>query len=58
MRGGGGWAGAPAKARPVVNAAAHYVTCAPGGEGAVREVVELILKAQSFWEEILKHYEA
>lgn len=30
--------------------AAHYVTQANGGEGAVREVVELILKAQRKWE--------
>jgi 3-deoxy-D-manno-octulosonate 8-phosphate phosphatase (KDO 8-P phosphatase) len=29
----------------------HYVTRAPGGEGAAREVVELILKAQGRWEE-------
>jgi 3-deoxy-D-manno-octulosonate 8-phosphate phosphatase (KDO 8-P phosphatase) len=28
-----------------------------GGEGAVREVVELILKAQNHWQDILKHYE-
>jgi 3-deoxy-D-manno-octulosonate 8-phosphate phosphatase KdsC-like HAD superfamily phosphatase len=28
-----------------------------GVEGAVREVVELILKAQDKWGEILKHYE-
>jgi 3-deoxy-D-manno-octulosonate 8-phosphate phosphatase (KDO 8-P phosphatase) len=30
-------------------AAAHYVTLAPGGRGAVREVVELILRAQGRW---------
>jgi 3-deoxy-D-manno-octulosonate 8-phosphate phosphatase (KDO 8-P phosphatase) len=36
---------------------AHYVNEAVGGEGAVREVVELILKAQDKWGEILKHYE-
>jgi 3-deoxy-D-manno-octulosonate 8-phosphate phosphatase KdsC-like HAD superfamily phosphatase len=33
------------------------VTRAPGGDGAVREAIELILKAQGLWEEILKHYE-
>ena len=27
------------------------------GDGAVREVVELLLKAQGKWPEILKHYE-
>jgi 3-deoxy-D-manno-octulosonate 8-phosphate phosphatase (KDO 8-P phosphatase) len=30
-------------------AAAHYVTRAPGGRGAVREVVELILRCQGKW---------
>jgi 3-deoxy-D-manno-octulosonate 8-phosphate phosphatase (KDO 8-P phosphatase) len=34
-------------------AAAHHVTQANGGHGAVREVVELILKAQNRWEKIV-----
>ncbi len=29
---------------------AHYITAKPGGRGAVREVVEMILKAQGHWE--------
>lgn len=33
-----------------------YVTKSPGGGGAVREVVEKILKAQGKWEKILKRY--
>ena len=32
-----------------VKRAAHYVTTRPGGFGAVREVIELILKAQGKW---------
>jgi 3-deoxy-D-manno-octulosonate 8-phosphate phosphatase (KDO 8-P phosphatase) len=52
-----GFAVAPANARPEVKAAAHYVTTAPGGKGAVREAIEVILKAQGLWGEILKHYE-
>jgi 3-deoxy-D-manno-octulosonate 8-phosphate phosphatase (KDO 8-P phosphatase) len=52
-----GLAIATANARPEVKRAAHYVTQAPGGEGAVREVIELLLKAQKRWHEILKHYE-
>jgi 3-deoxy-D-manno-octulosonate 8-phosphate phosphatase (KDO 8-P phosphatase) len=32
-----------------VKKAAHYVTVARGGEGAVREVVELILRAKGKW---------
>jgi 3-deoxy-D-manno-octulosonate 8-phosphate phosphatase (KDO 8-P phosphatase) len=36
-----------------VREAAVYVTKAPGGRGAVREVAELILKAQDKWQMIL-----
>ena len=36
--------------------AAHYVTTAHGGRGAVREVVELILKAQGRWDDVLQKY--
>ena len=35
---------------------AHYVTRAPGGHGAVREVVELILKAQQKWNRLVADY--
>jgi len=53
-----GLAIATANAREEVKHAAHYVTQAAGGRGAVREVAELLLKAQNRWEEILKHYQA
>ena len=33
--------------------AAHYVTTLDGGKGAVREVIELILKAQGLWDELV-----
>lgn len=36
--------------------AAHYITQAPGGAGAVREVIELILKAQGIWQEIVDEH--
>jgi 3-deoxy-D-manno-octulosonate 8-phosphate phosphatase (KDO 8-P phosphatase) len=52
-----GFAVAVANARPEVKRAAHYVTEATGGSGAVREVVELLLKAQGKWPEIAKKYE-
>ena len=42
----------PADGEEEVKAAAHYVTKRPGGFGAVREVCNLILKAQGHWEEI------
>ncbi len=35
---------------------AHYVTELPGGDGAVREVVEMILKAQNKWEALVRHF--
>ncbi|HID07729.1 MAG TPA: 3-deoxy-D-manno-octulosonate 8-phosphate phosphatase [Armatimonadetes bacterium] len=40
---------AVANARDEVKQLADYVTECPGGRGAVREVVELILKAQGLW---------
>ncbi len=52
-----GFAIATANARPEVKAIAHHVTSAPGGQGAVREVVELLLRAQGLWQQILQHYE-
>ena len=36
--------------------AAAYVTLARGGGGAVREVVELILKAQRRWDDVIQGY--
>jgi 3-deoxy-D-manno-octulosonate 8-phosphate phosphatase (KDO 8-P phosphatase) len=47
---------AVADAVPETRAAAHYVTELPGGHGAVREVTELILKAQGRWSELMKRY--
>jgi 3-deoxy-D-manno-octulosonate 8-phosphate phosphatase (KDO 8-P phosphatase) len=41
-----GFAVAVANAAESVKAAAHYVTRAPGGHGAVREFCELVLRAQ------------
>lgn len=55
------WAGlgvAVANATTDVREAAHHVTRLPGGEGAVREALELILRTQRRWDELLRHYEA
>jgi 3-deoxy-D-manno-octulosonate 8-phosphate phosphatase (KDO 8-P phosphatase) len=46
-----GLAVAVADAVPELKAISHYVTQAPGGRGAAREVIELVLKAQGRWEE-------
>lgn len=48
---------APANARPEVKRCAMYVTEKSGGQGAVREVVELLLKAQGHWDDLLRKYE-
>ena len=40
-----------------IKRAAHYVTKKKGGGGAVRETIELILKAQGKWQGVLARYE-
>ena len=52
-----GFSIAVANAREEVKREAHYVTEATGGNGAGREVIELILDAWGFWSEILEKYE-
>jgi 3-deoxy-D-manno-octulosonate 8-phosphate phosphatase (KDO 8-P phosphatase) len=48
---------AVANARPDVKSAAHFITEARGGQGAVREAIEMILQAQGLWEQLLEKYE-
>ncbi len=43
-------------ARREVRPYADYVTQAKGGRGAIREVCELLLKAQGLWEELTRAY--
>lgn len=43
----------PADAADEVRAAVHHVTRAQGGRGAVREAVELILKHQGIWDDLI-----
>ncbi len=47
---------AVADAAEEVKAAADYTTKTPGGKGAIREVVELILKAKKVWNDIIQTY--
>lgn len=47
-----GLSACPADASPEVLESVHYVAGAPGGRGAVREVVELLLKRQGLWESV------
>jgi 3-deoxy-D-manno-octulosonate 8-phosphate phosphatase (KDO 8-P phosphatase) len=51
-----GLAVAPANARPEVRAAAHFVTKARGGDGAFRELAQILLSAQGKWPSILARY--
>jgi 3-deoxy-D-manno-octulosonate 8-phosphate phosphatase (KDO 8-P phosphatase) len=48
---------AVANASQEVASRAAYVTRVPGGQGAIREVVELILRAQGKWDAALKEFE-
>lgn len=56
-----GWKIAVSSASRDVKAHADYITQQPGGGGAVREVIELILESQGKWtaavEEYLRHLE-
>lgn len=49
-----GFSVAVSNAREDVKAVSDYVTVAPGGRGAVREVIDLILKRQNRYNEILQ----
>jgi len=51
-----GFAVAVADASEYLFDVAHYVTLAPGGRGAVREVAELILGVQNKWKEVMRIY--
>ena len=51
-----GLAIAVSNARSEVKREAHYVTPHGGGEGALRDAVEFILKAQDKWKKVLESY--
>ena len=51
-----GFAVAVPNAVEEIKTASHYCTQRPGGRGAVREVIDLILKAKGLWQEALKPY--
>ena len=53
-----GLAVAVGDAVPEAKAAAHVVTKAVGGRGAVREAIEMILRAQDKWQSFVEHYAA
>jgi 3-deoxy-D-manno-octulosonate 8-phosphate phosphatase (KDO 8-P phosphatase) len=51
-----GFAVAVANARAEVKRDAHYVTPHSGGDGALRDAVEYILKAQGKWKQVVTSY--
>ena len=51
-----GFSVAVANAVDEVKSCAHYITSRPGGSGAVREVIEYILKNTGKWTELMKRY--
>jgi|SRR5581483_7413198 len=51
-----GLAVAVADACGEARAAAHYVTRAKGGRGAVRETIEWLLRAQGRWQEVIERF--
>jgi 3-deoxy-D-manno-octulosonate 8-phosphate phosphatase (KDO 8-P phosphatase) len=53
-----GLAVAVADACAEVRAEAHCITRTPGGRGAVREVIELILRCQGRWQPVVERYRA
>jgi 3-deoxy-D-manno-octulosonate 8-phosphate phosphatase (KDO 8-P phosphatase) len=53
-----GLSAAPSDAAPEVRSRVHWVSGRKGGDGAARELIELVLRAQGKWEPILAAYVA
>ena len=51
------FAAAPADAAEDVRTRVHWVSASGGGRGAVREMIEFVLKAQSRWDDVLRFAE-
>jgi 3-deoxy-D-manno-octulosonate 8-phosphate phosphatase (KDO 8-P phosphatase) len=51
-----GLAAAPADAVRDVRERAHWISSVGAGNGAARELLELILRAQNLWEDVLSSY--
>lgn len=51
-----GLSAAPADAIEEVRARVDWVSQAPGGRGAVRDLIELVLRAQQRWDDVLQQY--
>lgn len=51
-----GWAVAVSNGHPEVKKICHYVTQRGGGRGAVREAIEVVIKSQGKWKEVLEKF--
>jgi 3-deoxy-D-manno-octulosonate 8-phosphate phosphatase (KDO 8-P phosphatase) len=51
-----GLSAAPADAAPEVRARVDWVATAGGGRGAVRELIEFVLRAQQRWDDVTREY--
>ncbi len=51
-----GLAIAVANARDEVKSEAHYLTPHAGGDGALRDAIEFVLKAQGKWQQVVEEY--
>jgi 3-deoxy-D-manno-octulosonate 8-phosphate phosphatase (KDO 8-P phosphatase) len=52
-----GFAAAVADAQELVKKTAHYITRNKGGDGAVREICDMLLLAQGYWPEVAARYD-
>ena len=53
-----GLSAAPADAAPAVRASVDWVSPSGGGRGAARELIELVLRAQGRWDDVVQQYGA
>ncbi|HEY7498767.1 MAG TPA: HAD hydrolase family protein [Vicinamibacterales bacterium] len=51
-----GLSAAPADAAAEVRERVDFVSAVPGGRGAARELIEIVLRAQHRWEDVLRQY--
>lgn len=51
-----GLSAAPADAAPEVRERVHWVSAAGGGRGAVRELIEMVLRARQLWDNVTREY--
>ena len=51
-----GFNGVPADASTDIIELAHFRSSRDGGDGAVREFLEFIMRAQGSWEKVLEEY--